>query len=36
MFDIELVSLSAGWLIDPAFSRNAKPPALAGGVFTFL
>ncbi len=25
---------SAGWLIDPAFSRNLKPPALAGGVFT--
>ncbi len=24
---------SAGWPIDPAFSRNRKPPALAGGVF---
>jgi hypothetical protein len=25
---------SAGWPTDPAFSRNPKPPALAGGVFT--
>jgi len=24
---------SAEWPIDPAFSRNPKPPALAGGVF---
>jgi hypothetical protein len=22
---------SAGWQTDPAFSRNRKPPALAGG-----
>ena len=27
---------SAGWRINPAFSRNPKPPALAGGVFTGL
>ena len=25
---------SAVWPIDPALSRNLKPPALAGGVFT--
>ena len=25
---------SAEWPINPAFSRNPKPPALAGGVFT--
>ena len=25
---------SAGWPIDPAVSRNRKPPASAGGVFT--
>ena len=25
---------SAEWPTDPAFSRNPKPPALAGGVFT--
>jgi hypothetical protein len=26
---------SAEGPIDPAFSRHPKPPALAGGVFTF-
>jgi hypothetical protein len=26
---------SAAWPIDPAFSRNQKPPTLADGVFTF-
>ena len=25
----------AEWPINPAFSRNSKPPALAGGVFTW-
>ncbi len=28
--------LSAERPINPAFSRNSKPPALAGGVFTLL
>ena len=27
--------LSAEWPINPAFSRNPMPPALAGGVFTY-
>ena len=27
---------SAVWPIDPSFSRNSKPPALVGGVFTVL
>jgi len=27
---------SAEWPINPAFSRNLKPPALAGGVFIGL
>ena len=30
----ELNCGSAAWPINPAFSRNPKPPALAGGVFT--
>ncbi len=29
-------SAAWAWPSDPAFSRNGKPPALAGGVFTFF